>query len=71
MRELYRSNDMVEISYLSSLLEAAGIGYMVSDQHMSVLEGSIGVLPRRVLVDETCFARAQALVQQMEDDKAP
>jgi hypothetical protein len=51
MKELMRSNDAVLISYVSALLQAEGIAFIVADTNMSVLEGSIGALPRRVLVE--------------------
>jgi len=50
MRELLRTNDMVLVSAVVALLDGAGIRHMVLDQNMSVLEGSLGVLPRRILV---------------------
>jgi hypothetical protein len=50
MIEIVRTNDAVVISFIESLLRDAGIGFMVADQNMSVLDGSIGILPRRVLV---------------------
>jgi Putative prokaryotic signal transducing protein len=62
MKELLRSNDAVLISYVSALLEEEGIGFMVADTNMSVLEGSIGALPRRVLVASDGFARARAVL---------
>jgi hypothetical protein len=52
MRELIRTNDMVLVSAVIALLEGAGIHHMVLDQNMSILEGSLGVLPRRILVAE-------------------
>lgn len=52
MRELIRTNDMVLVSAVVALLKGAGIRHMVLDQNMSVLEGSLGVLPRRILVAE-------------------
>lgn len=52
MKEILRTNDMVLISFVESLLKEAKIEYLVLDQNMSVLDGSIGVLPRRLLVDE-------------------
>ncbi|MCT7373612.1 DUF2007 domain-containing protein [Chelativorans salis] len=51
MIELIRTNDAVTISFVESLLRDAGIDYLVADQNMSIMEGSLGVLPRRVLVD--------------------
>ena len=62
MKELLRSNDAVLISYVSALLEEEGIDFMVADTNMSVLEGSIGALPRRVLVASDKLERARALL---------
>jgi hypothetical protein len=56
MREILRTNDPVLLSFVASLLKDGGIASLVADTHMSVLEGSLGVLPRRLLVadeDET------------------
>jgi hypothetical protein len=50
MVELLRTTDIVLVSYVNSLLDEAGIPSLVADVHMSVMEGSIGVFPRRVLV---------------------
>ena len=59
MIELIRTNDAVIISFVESLLRDAGIGCFVADQNMSVLDGSIGILPRRIMVadDEVDAAR--------------
>lgn len=59
MIEIVRTNDLVLISFVEALMRDAGIDFMVADQNMSILEGSIGVLPRRVLVadDEADQAR--------------
>ena len=50
MEELLRTNDLVLISFVESLMRDAGIEVLVLDQNMSVIEGSLGVLPRRMLV---------------------
>jgi hypothetical protein len=50
MEELLKTNDLVLISYVEALMRDAGIEFLVVDQNMSVIEGSLGVLPRRVLV---------------------
>jgi hypothetical protein len=52
LRELVRTNDIVLVSAVVALLESARIRHLVLDQNMSVLEGSLGVLPRRILVAE-------------------
>jgi hypothetical protein len=62
MQELMRSNDMVLISFIGSLLDEAGIGHMVLDGNMSVMEGSLGIIPRRVLVEEGRLAHAKRLM---------
>ena len=62
MRELVRTNDTVLVSAIGALLDGAGIPHLVFDQNMSVLEGSIGILPRRILVDEEHVARARTLL---------
>jgi hypothetical protein len=50
MIELLRSNDPVLISFADALLNEAGIEHSVVDQNMSVMEGSLGILPRRMMV---------------------
>ncbi len=50
MQELVRTNDAVLVSAVVALLKGGGIQHLVFDQNMSVLEGSVGVLPRRILV---------------------
>ncbi|MBA3520514.1 MAG: DUF2007 domain-containing protein [Rhizobiales bacterium] len=50
MIELFRSNDPVVISFVEALLKEAGIEHATLDQNMSVMEGSLGILPRRMLV---------------------
>jgi hypothetical protein len=52
MIELLRTNDAVLISATEALLKGARIECMVADGYMSVLEGSLGVLPRRILVPD-------------------
>ena len=50
MIELLRSNDPVLISFAEALLKEAGIAHATFDQNMSIMEGSLGILPRRLLV---------------------
>lgn len=54
-----RSTDPTEIAFASALLSGEGIEVFVLDVHMSVLEGSIGILPRRLLVRATEAAQAR------------
>lgn len=62
MREIVRTNNAVLITAIEALLKGAEIHHMVLDLNMSVLEGSVGVLPRRVLVPEDDEAEARAVL---------
>ena len=52
MRELVRTNDIVLVSAIGALLDGANIDHLIADQNMSIIEGSLGILPRRILVHE-------------------
>jgi hypothetical protein len=63
MKELIRTNDAVVLSFAESLMKEAGIGCFIADQGMSILEGSLGLLPRRFLVaDEEADEARQILI---------
>jgi Putative prokaryotic signal transducing protein len=62
MREIVRTNDPVLITAIEALLQAARIQHVVLDQNMSVLEGSIGMLQRRVMVRDDSVAVARKLL---------
>jgi putative signal transducing protein len=64
MRELVRTNDAVLITALEALLNGAQIEHMVVDGNISVLEGSIGIFPRRILVREDQLEAARALLEE-------
>ncbi len=63
MRELVRTNDVVKLSWLQALLADAGIEAIVLDMHTSIIEGSIGAIPRRLAVVEEDFARARRVLE--------
>ena len=62
MVEIVRTNDLVTLGFLQSLLENANIPVLVVDTHMSALEGMIGAFPRRLLVRPDDAARARRLI---------
>lgn len=63
LRELVRTNDVVLVSAIGALLDGANIHHLVLDQNMSIIEGSLGILPRRILVrDEDNSAARRLLV---------
>ena len=69
MKELFRSNDPVLIGFMEALLRDAGIAHLVFDSNMSVMEGSLGILPRRVLVEDDRFQEAERLLAEARRDR--
>jgi hypothetical protein len=66
MKELLRTNDPTVIAYASALLEGEDIDCFQMDVHMSVLEGSIGILPRRLMVADRDLFRAQSILRDLD-----
>jgi hypothetical protein len=54
----------VLVSAVQALLEGAGIPHLLADQHMSVVEGSLGILPRRILVADEHAQAARTLLRE-------
>jgi len=63
VKEILRTNDAVLVSAVEALLNGAGIPHLILDQNMSVLEGSLGILPRRVLVGDDHSRSARRLLE--------
>jgi hypothetical protein len=61
--ELVRTNDLVMISVIEGLLTQARVAFFIADQHMSATEGSIGFLPRRIMVDAEEALRARRVLE--------
>lgn len=66
MKELFRSNDAVLLSFVGSILSDASVTHQIADGYMSILEGSLGVLPRRMLVADDEFAQACRLLRDAD-----
>ena len=64
MKELLRTNDLVKLSWYTALLADAGIEALVLDSHTSILEGSAGAIPRRLMVGNDDFARTRRVLEQ-------
>jgi hypothetical protein len=62
LRELVRTNDLVLISAVGALLDGADIHHVVLDQNMSIVEGSLGLLQRRILVNDEDNREARQLL---------
>ncbi len=65
MRELLRTNDTVRLSWLQAMLASAGIEAVILDTHTSIIEGSIGAIPRRLMVHEDDETRARAVRKEI------
>jgi Putative prokaryotic signal transducing protein len=68
MRELFRTNDVVRLSWAQAQLRDAGIESLVLDQHTSLVEGSIGAIPRRLMVAERDYRRACAVIAAADEE---
>lgn len=66
MKELLRSTDPVKLALATALLEGEGISTFQLDVHTSVLEGSLGILPRRLMVRDSDLFMAQAVLRDNE-----
>jgi len=69
MKELLRTNDVVRLSWLQALLGDSGIESLILDHHTSLVEGSIGAIPRRLVVAERDYKRACALLAAAGEDE--
>ena len=68
MEELLRTTDPTLIPFATALLKAEDIECFPLDVNMSVLEGSIGILPRRLMVRDRDHFRARIVI---EDNDIP
>lgn len=64
MKELLRSNNIVQISFLTNLLKSEGIEVHTLDNNMSIIEGSGNAIPRRLMVDDWNFDKAKKLIEE-------
>ena len=68
MRELLRTNDPTVIAFAKALLNGEGIDCFEMDVNMSVLEGSIGILPRRLMVRDGDLEEAEQAMRDNDID---
>ena len=62
MKQLIRTTDIVIISHIQAILDAEGIATFELDVNMSVLDGSLGILPRRIMVADDEYDDAVQLI---------
>lgn len=63
MRTVITTNDPVRLSFLGALLRDAGIESVLLDGHTSAVEGSIGAIPRRLMVLAEDEAQARRVLR--------
>ena len=63
MRSVIRTNDAILMNFITVLLKDAGISAVELDSGMSAMEGSVGVLPRRLAVAEADWDAARGVVR--------
>ncbi len=68
MKELLRTNDVVRLSWAQARLKEAGIDSLVLDHHTSLVEGSIGAIPRRLMVAERDHHHASLVIAAAEEE---
>jgi hypothetical protein len=71
MRDVLKTNNAVLLNFAQVLLADAGIEAVVFDGHMSVMDGSLGILPRRLMVADDDFSRAERLLKDGLPDETP
>ena len=69
MKELIRTNDLILISRIQSILNDAFIHYDLLDTHASIIEGSINAIQKRIVVSDNDFKRSQNLIQAQTNDE--
>lgn len=68
MKELLRTNDITVIAYAHALLQGEGIATFEMDVHMSILDGSLGILPRRLMVRDQDLFMARTVLRDNDID---
>jgi Putative prokaryotic signal transducing protein len=71
MRDVLKTNNAVLLNFAQVLLADAGIEAVVFDGHMSVMDGSLGILPRRLMVSDGDFSQAERVLKDGLPDDAP
>ena len=68
MRELHRTNNAIELSFILSQLRDCGIEPVALDQHTSAIEGSISAIQQRIMVHDDDYDRANRIMGDIKKD---
>ena len=71
MKEIARSTDPVRLSFLTALLSDGGITAVLFDTHASIVQGSLGVLPQRLMVADDAYNEAVAILKSAGEWQEP
>jgi len=66
MRTIIATNNPVTLSFAEAVLRSEGIPSFVMDEHQSLIDGSIGIIPRRLCVIDEDYEEAITLLEQAE-----
>ena len=64
MKVVLKTNDVVLLSFAQSLLRDAQIETLLLDENASIMDGSLGILPRRLMVADEDFLQAQRVLRE-------
>jgi hypothetical protein len=64
MRDVLKTNNAVLLNFAQVVLSDVGIETVVFDSHMSIMDGSLGILPRRLMVLESDYERARRVLSE-------
>lgn len=71
MRAVLKTNDPVLLNFAEALLADAGVHATVFDSHMSIMDGSLGILPRRLMVAEEDYELACSVLKASLPEAGP
>ncbi|HEV7959402.1 MAG TPA: DUF2007 domain-containing protein [Rhizomicrobium sp.] len=71
MRVVLKTNNPVVLSYATHVLEESGIVAQIFDTHASIMDGSMAMVPRRLMVADEDFARAEKLLRAAVPEAMP
>ena len=68
LEEVFRTNDLVKLSYIKHLLFEEGIEPFVLDEHTAMIDGRGPMVPIRITVREDLADRARFILREVEKD---
>jgi hypothetical protein len=71
MQMVLKSNNPVILSYAADVLGQAGIESVIFDTHASIMDGSMAMVPRRLMVADDDHSRAEILLRQAVPEAMP